>query len=271
MSEEAETIPFQAVILCGPGSSFPTFTTNSDQNPKALLPIANRPMVWYAIDFCRRMLITDITLIVPPSSYQAIKTALHSNPQLTFPGLATPNLLAPKDLDNNTSTAQIFRLPEVRDIIKGNFLTLPCDLICELSGETFLDLWAVQACRPGGNGHAGGLGVWYQTKGETVIKETGIFGANRYVERHQDDKKSLPLRHSLLRAHPRLKMLSSHRDAHIYFFPAWILDLINQNEELESIGEDVLGWWAKAGWQEGLSQKLHLDTILNLQIATLQK
>jgi translation initiation factor eIF-2B subunit gamma len=58
-------------------------------------------------------------------------------------------------------------------------------------------------------------------------------------------------------------MLSSHRDAHIYFFPAWILDLINQNEELESIGEDVLGWWAKAGWQEGLSQKLHLDTILN--------
>lgn len=58
MSEDAGTIPFQAIILCGPGSSFPTFTTNADQNPKALLPIANRPMVWYAIDFCRRMLIT---------------------------------------------------------------------------------------------------------------------------------------------------------------------------------------------------------------------
>lgn len=49
---------FQALILCGPGSSFPTFTTNSDETPKALLPIANRPMVWYALDFCYRAGVT---------------------------------------------------------------------------------------------------------------------------------------------------------------------------------------------------------------------
>lgn len=48
----------QALILCGPGSSFPTFTANPDENPKALLPIANRPMVWYPIDFCYRMGVT---------------------------------------------------------------------------------------------------------------------------------------------------------------------------------------------------------------------
>jgi hypothetical protein len=49
----------QALILCGPGSSFPTFTSNPDENPKALLPIANRPMVWYPIDFCYRTGITS--------------------------------------------------------------------------------------------------------------------------------------------------------------------------------------------------------------------
>lgn len=49
----------QALILCGPGSSFPTFTSNPDENPKALLPIANRPMVWYPVDFCYRMGITS--------------------------------------------------------------------------------------------------------------------------------------------------------------------------------------------------------------------
>jgi translation initiation factor eIF-2B subunit gamma len=48
----------QALILCGPGSSFPTFTANPDENPKALLPIANRPMVWYPLDFCNRASIT---------------------------------------------------------------------------------------------------------------------------------------------------------------------------------------------------------------------
>jgi hypothetical protein len=50
---------FQAIILCGPGSSFPTFTANPDENPKALIPIANRPMVWYPIDFCYRMGVTS--------------------------------------------------------------------------------------------------------------------------------------------------------------------------------------------------------------------
>lgn len=48
----------QALILCGPGSSFPTFTASPDENPKALLPIANRPMVWYPLDFCYRAGIT---------------------------------------------------------------------------------------------------------------------------------------------------------------------------------------------------------------------
>jgi len=49
----------QALILCGPGSNFPTFTANPDEHPKALLPIANRPMVWYPIDFCYRTGITS--------------------------------------------------------------------------------------------------------------------------------------------------------------------------------------------------------------------
>ncbi len=52
------TTGFQALILCGPGSSFTTFTANPDENPKALLPIANRPMVWYPLDFSYRSGIT---------------------------------------------------------------------------------------------------------------------------------------------------------------------------------------------------------------------
>lgn len=54
----------QALILCGPGSSYSTFTANPDENPKALLPIANRPMVWYPIEFCYRSGITSESFIV---------------------------------------------------------------------------------------------------------------------------------------------------------------------------------------------------------------
>jgi len=94
--------------------------------------------------------ITDITLISPPSSAEAITTALNTNPHLTSLPLPKPNLLAPKDLDQNTGTAQIFRLPEVKDIIKGNFLVLPCDLICELGGENLVEAWMVKEATLGG-------------------------------------------------------------------------------------------------------------------------
>lgn len=226
---------------------------------------------------------------------------MNTNPHLTGLPLPKPNLLAPRDLDQNTGTAQIFRLPEVRDIITGDFIVLPCDLVCELGGETLLEAWMVKetglgAATPrmkvGGEKRSvqGGLGVWYNTKGENVVKgEETDFIATSPLEAGSvpaphlsllphvsnlvysvptdtlnditEEKKSLPIRHALIRRHPRIKMLSSHRDAHIYVFPAWVLDMISQNEHMDSIGEDVIGWWAKAGWQDGLAEKLKLDEV----------
>lgn len=251
----------------------------------------------------------DITLIAPPSSAPALTAALNTNPHLTGLPLPKPDLLAPEGLDQNTGTAQIFRLPEVRAIIKGDFIVLPCDLVCELGGESLIESWMIKEAGLGGatggnheftgpkmalggekGGRRGGLGVWYETKGETPVKgEETDFIATSPLEASSvppskssllphvsklvysvptdslnditEDKKSLPLRHSLIRAHSRLRMLSSHRDAHIYIFPAWVLDLINRNEHMDSIGEDVIGWWAKAGWQDGLGDKLGLREV----------
>ncbi|KAH6950666.1 nucleotide-diphospho-sugar transferase [Fusarium avenaceum] len=290
----------QALILCGPGSSFPTFTSNPDESPKALLPIANRPMVWYALDFCYRTGITDINLICPPTAIDAIKTALNTNPHLTALPLPRPDILSPADLDQNTGTAEILRLPEIRSIITGDFVILPCDLVCELGGDKLLQSWMVKSASLTdmlgtarlSNGHrsvhSGGLGVWYNTKAIAPVKkeETDFIATTPLpsspitppkgslfsnlsklvysmptdsLKDLTEDKNSLPVRHGLLRAHSRVRMFTTHRDAHIYIFPRWILDFIMDNDRFESIGEDVIGWWAKAGWQSGLAEKLNLE------------
>lgn len=293
----------QALILCGPGSSFPTFTSNPDENPKALLPIANRPMVWYPIDFCLRTGITNITLICPPSAEKALTAALNTNPYLTALPLPRPDVLAPADLDQNTGTAEILRLPEIRELVTGDFVVLPCDLVCELAGEQLLQAWMVKSASLTGllgtrqlsNGHqsrySGGLGVWYNTKASAPVKgeETDFISTaplpssptatpkgsifpnvsklvysmptdsfNDLIE----ERKAIPIRHGLMKANPRVRMYTNHRDAHIYIFPRWVLDFIKKNERLESIGEDVIGWWAKAGWQSGLADKLQFGEVL---------
>jgi translation initiation factor eIF-2B subunit gamma len=178
-------------------------------------------------------------------------------------------------------------------------LVLPCDLVCELGADKLLQAWMVKSATledlvgdsQSQGPRSGGLGVYYQTKTATPIKgeETDFVATiplpatsvlpskgslfpdmakvvyalpTDSLKDLMEEKKGFPVRHGLLRQHPRVKMLTTHRDAHIYIFPHWVMQFIKENERLETIGEDVIGWWVKAGWQKGLSTKLGLDSIL---------
>ena len=145
-------------------------------------------------------------------------------------------------------------------------------------------------------GRRGGLGVWFETKEEDFTKgtETDFFitsslpapevpspeGSLRphiskllyatttdTLRDIMEEKKGFPVRHGLIRKHGRIRMLTTHRDAHIYLFPHWIMEMIKQNEKFDTISEDVVGWWAKAGWQDGLAEKLHLRHILDPKLS----
>lgn len=255
----------------------------------------------------------DIHLITPPSSSKAIEAALSQNPCLTSLPLPKPDILAPEGLSQNTGTAEILRLPEVQAAITGDFLVLPCDLVCEVAGELLLEAWMIEQSGLGGaavssidylgpkmglggekDGRRGGLGVWFQTKGEGSVKgeETDfvittslpqptvpppegsprshmsevLFATTTDTLRDiTEERKGFPIRHGLIRKHGKIRMLATHRDAHAYFFPHWVLDFVKRNEKFDSISEDVVGWWAKAGWQNSLPNKLGASDIFDRQ------
>lgn len=252
-----------------------------------------------------------ITIVTPPESLEAIEAGMSQNPHLTSLPTPKPDIIAPTDLTHETGTSEIFRLPEVQSAIKGDFIVLPCDLICEIDGTALADAWMIEqggfagatggldpagskiASGAGGErlGRRGGLGVWYQTKGEGSKKgeETDFIATTPLpaptvpapaasLRRHisnlvysvptdtlndiTEENKTFPVRHSLIRKHPRIRMLTTYRDSHIYFFPYWVAEMMRKNEKFESVSEDVLGWWSKAGWQEGLGDKLGLRQVL---------
>ena len=140
-------------------------------------------------------------------------------------------------------------------------------------------------------GRRGGLGVWFQTKAEghskgdetDFVMTTPLDGSSALpiagslrsnisrlvystttdtLNDITEEKKSFPIRHGLVKKHGRIRMLTTYRDAHIYIFPRWVLEMVKKNESMDSISEDVVGWWAKAGWQDGLAGKLGLRQIL---------
>lgn len=253
--------------------------------------------------------VTDITIVTPPESLSAIEAAMSQNPHLTSLPAPKPDIIAPADLTHASGTGELFRLPEVQEAVKGDFIVLPCDIVCELEGTGLWDAWAIDLggygapsggrnefgnvpIRTGGEkqGRRGGLGVWYHTKGELSVKgEETDFVATASIpppavppqadslrpnisnlvytvptdtlKDTVEENRGLQVRHSLIRHHARVRMLTTHRDAHIYFFPCWVIEMIKKNPKFESISEDVLGWWAKAGWQDGLGDKLGLRDI----------
>ena len=141
------------------------------------------------------------------------------------------------------------------------------------------------------SGRRGGLGVWYETKGVEAIKgqETDFVATTPCATKFSsasdsllprisnlvysmptdtmrditEEKKSFPIRHALIRKHAHIKMLTTHRDAHIYLFPYWVMEMAERNERFDSISEDLVGWWAKARWQDGLGEKLGLQYIFD--------
>jgi len=139
----------------------------------------------------------------------------------------------------------------------------------------------------------GGLGVWYETRreGTEIIKseETDFVAVipDKYpiaaweqgtllpnIQRVAlstptdslrdviEEQKGLVTRHSLIKRHPQVQMLSTRRDAHIYVLPRWVLHFVAENDKIETIGEDMIGWWAKATWQYGLADNLGLTKAL---------
>ncbi|KAL8786547.1 MAG: hypothetical protein Q9195_008178 [Heterodermia aff. obscurata] len=267
----------QALILCGPGTNLEALSTPDE--PKALLPIANRPMVWYAVDWCHRAGLSDIHLVTPPTYSKAIENALAQNPHLTSLS-PKPTVLAPEDLDDSTPTGTILTLPEIDAAVSSDFLILPCDLICELPAESLIESWLLQQdddftkyLNPGKDSSKGGLGVWYDTTTEETIKKTetdfivtaplpktpvpsppgslrphlshlvNTMTTDTLKDKTEDrlgEPKPLPIRASLIDKHPRTRMLTAHRDAHIYIFPHWLLAYARSNPNLETIAEDLV-------------------------------
>ncbi|WPH01546.1 translation initiation factor eIF-2B subunit gamma like protein [Acrodontium crateriforme] len=291
------TVPspgLQALILCGPGVSLNTFTSNPADLPKALVPIANRPMVWYALDWCYRMGIVDVALVTPPESAPALEAALATHPSLTGLPSPKPDVLSPPLLTQTTGTGELLRLPEVQKRITSDFIVLPCDLIAHLDGSALLQQW-MTLNPPSAAKAKAGLAVFYPTHGReglsTKKDETDFIASvplasspvtppsgslRPYIEqlvltmptdslkdRLEADKGFLRVRQSLLNTHARVKCRTKWRDAHVYIFPLWVKNFIAGEERLETVSEDVIGWWAKAGWQKGLAAKLGIDKVLN--------
>jgi len=261
---------FQAIVLAGYGSSNRLYPIIEEDNiPKALLPVSNKPLISYTLDWLEKAGITDAIVLTQAMGNAQQKIAGYL--ARGYQGGMHCNLIA---VDEDYGTADAIR--SISDRITTDFIVVPCDLHTDLVPREFLDHHRIN--------NPTMTALFYEPpKGDKSGKEDesaqyiGIDSAESrlvHIADYDSSEDELSLRMSMLWRFPRVKLHINLRDAHLYIFKHWVLDVIKENEKISSIRQDLVPLIVKCQYQRKLveienmgkyaSKEDPLDTALSL-------
>ncbi|KAK9768677.1 Translation initiation factor eIF-2B subunit gamma [Basidiobolus ranarum] len=248
---------FQAIVLAGHGNRMSPLT-NEENLPKALLPVANKPLLWYPLNWLEKAGIKDIIVIAPSSAGAKISHYLTS----VYKKTSHVELVA---LEGYVGTVEALR--QVKDKIRHDFIVMSCDLVFDLVPHDFL------------NFHRANDSTMTSLFYEPIKSEGGGSGRddddmNQYVGVDPKDSRliyskaaidvsdELVFRMSLLWKHPCINVYTTLRDAHLYIFKRWVMDLIMKKDKFLSIREDLVPYLTKIQYQTGLIEKDEIEKLI---------
>ncbi|KAI8982067.1 nucleotide-diphospho-sugar transferase [Mycotypha africana] len=244
---------FQAVVLAGYGSSNRLYPISEEESmPKALLPVGNKPVISYTLEWLEKAGIHDIIVVIQSSGNAQQKLSAYIR---GYTGNVHCQVVG---VDEDDETAEA--LKAIKDKIDRDFIVVPCDLITELNPREFLDqhrvynpTFSALFYESGANESAG--------KDDDLLPYVGIDPIRHslvYKElRSEDDDFSMRL--SLLNKFPRVRVYTNLQDAHLYIFKRWVIDMIADKDKITSISKDLIPMLVKCQYQRKLVEREEVD------------
>jgi len=256
----------QAVILAaGHGTRMSDLTTDT---PKALLPVANMPMIWYSLKMLEKAGFEDVTIVAQEGTQSDIsKTVLEIHSiKLNLDFVCVP-------ADDDFGTAESLLLMKNQNKIKSDLLIISCDLISTVPLHRFIDvhrktdstltmLLAPQmslseASAPGDKSFKK---LDYDIIGLDEKNRVIIFG-----EEADFSKGTITLKKSVLRNHPSIQLNRCLMDAHLYAMKKWVVDVIASEREIETIKGELVPFLVKKQFsQDQLAEIPQKDEMLSM-------
>ncbi|RCI01191.1 hypothetical protein CU097_015479 [Rhizopus azygosporus] len=240
---------FQAVILAGYGSSNRLYPISEEDNlPKALLPVGNKPIISYTLEWLEKAGIYEA--IVVANAQQKLSAYLRGYTGNVHCTVAT--------VDEDIGTAEALRA--IKDKIDRDFIVIPCDLITELNPRDLLDAHRVN--------DPTFTALFYEpgstetpSKDDEPLPYVGIDATQNalvYMAQRSEDE-DFSMRMSLLKKFPRVRIHTDLQDAHFYIFKRWVIDIVADKENVESISEDLIPLLVKCQHQRKLVKRENIE------------
>ncbi|KJA29073.1 hypothetical protein HYPSUDRAFT_128095 [Hypholoma sublateritium FD-334 SS-4] len=260
---------FLAVLLAGFGNDLVPLTSDygDEPCPKALLPVANKPLIEYTLEWLEKSGIQDVLLICPSRHRSAIHHHIHSD--ISSSTLRIDLQTYDESHDRNSGTCDLLRQFSGR--IPEDFVIVPCDFIPSPSVplSALLNKFRVDALAD----DSLATSFWFTSstpeKG-SFIEEWGpppvpfpivwepTTGTLLHVDTPDDaDKNSdeIELKMSMLTRFPSTKLSSSLDDSHVYVCRKAVLDLLQQKLHFLSFREEFFPWLCKVQYSRSKRAK----------------
>ncbi|KAJ3220053.1 hypothetical protein HK099_004464 [Clydaea vesicula] len=252
---------FQAIILAGVGSRLSVLTEDLDKVPKALLPVANKPMLHYQLQWLESAKITNIIVLAQNSARQKINEFLYKTYELSSRQTKIELIC----LDEAEGSADSLR--HIKDKIKFDFIVLSSDLIIDIPAHTVLDTFRALRSTVTVLFSESSKAERSEGRGNKDEDTSDYVGINHKKARllymapkvDVDDDTFLSLHMALIKKFPVINFHTHLRDAHLYIFNRWVMDLIYSKKHISSLKADLLPLLIECQYNKNLYEREGID------------
>ncbi|KAI7961575.1 hypothetical protein MJO28_002064 [Puccinia striiformis f. sp. tritici] len=282
---------YLAVILAGPGEGlFPLINNQPidsdepplDQSSKAALPLLNRPIIEFTLEWIDQSGLTDILILASESQRTALNSIIRTRKINTTTTTQTIKVEFIPDLEFlNHGTSGSLRWAIQRNLIKTAFVVLPCDLYFQRSSRT--DPSSSLKCSQVDQIHDRKLisiverhrthqnlitSVFYERQANTLDLRDGPAlnlvtldprsGTLLNLQELDGFGSTMEIRMKMIDKCPTSVLSSSLVPAHVFVCSPAVIDLLIGLPQLASFKHQFVPWLAKNQWQPGLLKKTAL-------------
>ncbi|KAF7652969.1 hypothetical protein LDENG_00088860 [Lucifuga dentata] len=250
----------QAVLMAaGGGSRMTDLTYNT---PKAMLPVGNKPLMWYPLNLLERVGFEEVIVITT----KEVQKMMSTDPKMKLEVKMKLDVVCIQE-DGDMGTADALR--HIQQKIKTDILVVSCDLITDVALHEVVDLFRAHNATLAmlmSKAHEFTETVPGQKGKKKTAEQRDFVGVDEsgkrllFMANEADLEEGLSIRKSIMRKHPRMHIKTGLVDAHLYCLKKAVVDFLTENKSISSICGELVPYLVRKQFSKTTnSQKIKDD------------
>lgn len=230
--------------------------------PKPMLPVGNKPLMWYPLNLLERVGFDEVIVITTKEVQKMMSTDLKMKSDVK---MKLDVVCIQEDGDMGTADA----LRHIQQKIKTDILVVSCDLITDVALHEVVDLFRAHNATLAmlmSKAHEFTETVPGQKGKKKTAEQRDFVGVDQsgkrllFMANEADLEDGLSIRKSIMRKHPRMLIKTGLVDAHLYCLKKAVVDFLADNKSISSIRGELVPYMVRKQFSKTTaSQKIKDD------------